>query len=443
VTEVLDEEKLQHEIVEITTSLTEITMKSDSNKAVVKLSPLQIDFYRNEVLVVSINSKNLMKFEHLRMKPETLDENEDSESWEESFMGVIDTKMNGPEAVAVDFTFPQSEILFGIPEHADSFALKTTVGDEPYRLYNLDVANYEVNSRMALHGSIPVLYGHGNNQTAGVFWHNSADTFVDVHNTKTAHFISETGIIDVFVLLGPSPNKVFSQYTKLTGVGNLPQLHTLAYHQSRSSYMTQEEVIEVINGFDKSGFPLDTVWLDIEYTDEKKYFTWNRQTFPQPLEMMRKMNLTKRQLTVVINPHVKTDDDYNFYKENRNLGFFVKDKTGETYEGNCLPGLSSYVDFFNPEAQKHYADQYLLQNFVDSSADTGIWNDMNEPTVFGVPEKTMPKDNLHYGGVEHRNVHNLYGHMQVKGTFDGLMRRNNETERPFILTRSFFSGTQK
>lgn len=281
--EVLDEGKFIYESVQITTSSTEITIKSESNKAIVKLSPFQIDFYENEIFVVSINSKKLMKFEHLRKKPEIWDVNDDPESWEESFMGVIDTKPNGPEAVAVDFTFPQAQVLFGIPEHADSFALKTTVGDEPYRLFNLDVGHYELDSRMSLYGSIPVLYGHGNNKTAGVFWHNSADTFVDIHDTKTAHFISETGIIDVFVLMGPSPNEAFSQYTKLTGVGNLPQLHTLAYHQSRWNYMTQEEVIEVINKFDNSSIPLDTVWLDIEYTDGKKYFTWNKNSFSRSL----------------------------------------------------------------------------------------------------------------------------------------------------------------
>jgi len=33
-------------------------------------------------------------------------------------------------------------------------------GSEPYRLYNLDVFEYELDSRMALYGSIPVLIAH-------------------------------------------------------------------------------------------------------------------------------------------------------------------------------------------------------------------------------------------------------------------------------------------
>lgn len=63
--------------------------------------------------------------------------------------------------MAADFSFPEANILFGIPEHADSFALKPTSNGDPYRLYNLDVFEYELDNPMALYGSIPVLYGHG------------------------------------------------------------------------------------------------------------------------------------------------------------------------------------------------------------------------------------------------------------------------------------------
>jgi alpha 1,3-glucosidase len=296
---------------------------------------------------------------------------------------------------------------------------------------------------MPNYGAVPVIYGHGAKQTAGVFWLNSAETFVDIHDTKTAHFMSESGVMDVFVLLGPSPNEVFQQYTELTGVANLPQLFSLAYHQSRWNYMTQEDLLEVVASFDKNELPLDTIWLDIEYTDGKRYFTWDKETFPEPLEMMRNLSASGRHLTYIIDPHVKIDVDYKFYKENLDQDYFIKNNAGKNFEGNCWPGMSSYADFFNPEARRYYADQYLLENFADNSIESGIWNDMNEPSVFDLPEVTMPKDNIHYGGWEHRHVHNTYGLMHVKGTFDGLMRRGNGNLRPFILTRAFFSGSQR
>lgn len=136
--------------------------------------PFRIDFYQNNVLTVSVNAKGLMTFEHLRPKPQELgtdspdanevkssDEITDPGAWEENFKSHHDSKPYGPEAVALDFSFPEAEVLFGIPEHADSFVLKSTSGTDPYRLYNTDVFEYILDSKMALYGSVPVLYGHG------------------------------------------------------------------------------------------------------------------------------------------------------------------------------------------------------------------------------------------------------------------------------------------
>lgn len=63
------------------------------------------------------------------------------------------------------------------------------------------------------------------------------------------------------------------------------------------------------------------------------------------------------------------------------------------------------------------------------------WNDMNEPSVFNGPEVTMPKDKLHMGNVEHREMHNMYGHLYVMGTHAGHLLRSDNQQRPFILTR--------
>lgn len=68
---------------------------------------------------------------------------------------------------------------------------------------------------------------------------------------------------------------------------------------------------------------------------------------------------------------------------------------------------------------------------------------MNEPSVFYGPEQTMPKDVVHYGGWEHREVHNLYGFHQHMATAEGLITRSGGSERPFVLTRSFFAGSQR
>ncbi|CRK87777.1 CLUMA_CG001536, isoform A [Clunio marinus] len=479
VTDALQKEPT-YESIKVSSTSSEITIISGRNKAVVFLSPFKIEFFQDETLVTSVNSRGLMNFEHLRKKPEPpageqegaegdeskIDPPEDDPgAWEENFKGHHDSKPNGPSAVALDFTFHQANILFGIPEHADSFALKSTNGGDPYRLYNLDVFEYELQSTMALYGSVPIIYGHGAGATTGIFWQNAAETWVDIagisaeqnvmssivnfvagsrqSDPPSAHFMSESGIIDTFVLLGSNPNEAFHQYTDLTGNGKLPQMFAIAYHQCRWNYNDEQDVAQVVAKFDEHDIPMDTMWLDIEYTEGKKYFTWDHTKFPHPVEMMKNLSDVGRHLTIIIDPHIKRDSSYFFHNDCTDKGYYIKNKDGKDYEGWCWPGAASYPDFFNPEIRKYYADQYLLDNFKESTIETGIWNDMNEPSVFNGPEITMLKDNLHYGGWEHRDVHNLYGQMQLVGTYDGLVRRSGGSLRPFILTRAHFAGTQR
>jgi alpha 1,3-glucosidase len=55
----------------------------------------------------------------------------------------------------------------------------------------------------------------------------------------------------------------------------------------------------------------------------------------------------------------------------------------------------------------------------------------------------MPKTLKHFGDVEHRDVHNAYGMLQHRSTFEGHLLRSNNEDRPFILSRAFFVGTQR
>ena len=87
----------------------------------------------------------------------------------------------GPESFGMDITFSGINHVYGIPEHASSLSLKATRGQdapysEPYRLYNLDVFEYETDNPMALYGSVPFMLGHSKNSTAAVFWMNAAET---------------------------------------------------------------------------------------------------------------------------------------------------------------------------------------------------------------------------------------------------------------------------
>lgn len=73
----------------------------------------------------------------------------------------------------------------------------------------------------------------------------------------------------------------------------------------------------------------------------------------------------------------------------------------------------------NPKAREYYGNCYSLPDFwYNDDTLAGIWNDMNEPSVFGdIEENTMLGDAIHTdkNGVKvaHRDVHNIYGFTHV------------------------------
>jgi len=459
-----------------------------NSHGVLHFSPFRLEVYQDDVLIISTNNRNLFNFENIveskehdrlpsqvkstATRPETWNDeldgiweaplvsNPDLDGrWEETFNGHPDSKPNGPTAVAIDFTFEQSQNVYGIPEHAASFSLKPTRGryneiiSDPYRLYNLDVFEYETRNEMALYGSIPFMVSHSKEKTTGIFWLNSAEMWVDVHEpveestgdfrTHT-HWIAESGIIDVFFLTGPTPKNVYTQYATLTGTTALPPAFALGYHQCKWNYRDEAEVKEVEDGFEKTNTPLDVIWLDIEHTDGKKYFTWDKHNFPTPKNMLQNMANHGRKMVTIVDPHIKRDGAYEIHTGAQYEDLYVKKQDGNEYEGHCWPGSSSWIDFLNPKAREWWAKRFDYNIYQGSTPNLFTWNDMNEPSVFSGPEITMHKDAKHYGNLEHREIHNIYGMLQHRSTFEGQIQRNqNHNERPFVLTRSFFAGSQR
>ncbi|XP_062325275.1 neutral alpha-glucosidase C isoform X1 [Osmerus eperlanus] len=422
--------------------------------------PLRVEVLCGEEVVVTFNPTDKLRFETLQNHSRTSQtENHDEQSGlhRETFRQFVDIQANGPSSVGADFRFHGFRHVYGLPEHADSLLLKDTRGSEPYRLYNLDVFAYKTNSRLGLYGSVPLLLAHRPDRTLGLFWLNTSETLVDVHYTPSHEerkrsrvppqtdvgWLSESGVLDCMVLLGPTPHLAFSQYAQLTGPQALPPLFSLGYHQSRWNYDDEADVKAVDAGFDLHAIPYDVIWLDIEHTDGKRYFTWDPVHFPDPLGLQRHLVARKRKLVVISDPHLKMDPGWPLYNEARNGGHFVKDREGNIYQGSCWPGESCYLDYSNPATRSWYSTQFSLDKYTGSTPSLFVWNDMNEPSVFGGPEQTMPKDTVHHGGWEHRDLHNLYGFLQHMSTAEGLVTRSAGSERSFVLSRSFFAGSQR
>ncbi|CAF3409540.1 unnamed protein product [Rotaria socialis] len=454
-------------------------------KFILNAKPFRLDLFTNDIFVISVNSKNMFNFEHYRQKPGTNGEagennNEDNEDgmWEETFKTHHDSKPYGPSSIGVDVNFLNFENVYGIPEHADAFSLRSTHDTDPYRLFNLDIFEYDIGNPMALYGAVPYMLAHNEQATVGFFWLNAAEGWIDVLNDKlntktnwfttqtllssltsffgtkstndnsevpevTTHWMFEAGIFDGFFFMGPTPNDVFRQYTTLTGVTPTPPLWSIAYHQCRWNYNDEDDVRGVNNGFEQHQIPVDVIWLDIEHTNGKRYFTWDTSKFPDPEKMQDDLAAYGRRMVTITDPHIKKDDGYHVYAEAKSNGYFVKTKDGSDYEGWCWPGTSMWLDYFNRDISQWYSQRFTYDNYKGSTRNLFIWNDMNEPSVFNGPEVTFPKDIVHHGGWENRDVHNLYGMLQHGASFHGLVERSHGNARPFVLTRSFFAGSQR
>ncbi|OAV96772.1 hypothetical protein PTTG_12077, partial [Puccinia triticina 1-1 BBBD Race 1] len=471
--------------------------------------PFKIDLLRDGQPHIILNQRGLFTMEHFRAKPQTNDEGlliqepadpavlstpddlypgfkDTSEEgmWEESFGGRTDTKPKGPESLALDITFPGYSHVYGIPEHASPLSLKTTRGSpegtspaaytDPYRLWNLDVFEYEADSEMALYGAIPLMKAHRAGSTVGVFWLNAAETWVDVEKAETSpevveawkgrteasaagadadegptgtstqtYWMSESGILDLFVFLGPSSAEIFASFAALVGTTLLPPYFSIAYHQCRWNYVSQDDLLSVLHNFDTFDIPLDVIWLDIEYAEEHKYFIWDKRHFPEPLKMINQLEATGRKLVTIVDPHIKRTQDLYVYKEAVELNVLSKLPDGSEYEGWCWTGSSSWVDYFDPRSWDWWAGLFKFDKYKESTINVHNWLDMNEPSVFNAPEITMPRDNIHHGGWEHRDLHNLNGMASHNQSARGLRERTDPPMRGFVLSRSFFAGSQR
>jgi alpha-glucosidase len=146
----------------------------------------------------------------------------------------------------------------------------------------------------------------------------------------------------------------------------------------------------------------------------------------------------------MIDPGVKFETGYPTYDTGEKADVFVKDKTGADFHGSVWPGPCVFPDFTRPETRTWWAGNY--QPFLEQGVD-GVWNDMNEPSVFDSPTHTMPEDTEHRGGGDlpagpHLLYHNAYGMLMVRATREGLLQKRPDS-RPFVLSRANFLGGQR
>ncbi|WP_123041595.1 TIM-barrel domain-containing protein [Cohnella candidum] len=329
---------------------------------------------------------------------------------------------------------------YGLGEKTGFFDKK----GESYRMWNSDVYEPHVPDIDALYQSIPFLvHFRKGGRASGVFLDNPGKTTFDMRSRADAYSIAaDSGAMDLYLVDGPGLKDVVSRYTDLTGRTAMPPRWALGYQQSRYSYMDQEEVLELARTFRSKGIPCDVIYLDIHYMDEYRVFTWDPERFPDPKAMTAELAEMGFRIVPIVDPGVKKDPNYAVYQEGVAEGYFCKKLEGDLFIGNVWPGPSAFTDYTDDRAAEWWGD---LHRFYIDHGISGIWNDMNEPSVFNDTTKTMDLDVVHRNNGRpktHGELHNLYGMLMSKATYEG-MARGLGGERPFVLTRAGYAGIQR
>lgn len=312
------------------------------------------------------------------------------------------------------------------------------------KTWNTDTGMYLVDNGSRMYQTHPWVMGVRPDGTAfGVLF----DTF---HRGEllTAddriEFTAEGTPYKTYIIDRESPQAVLKGLGELTGTIEMPPLWALGYHQCRFSYVPEARVKEVASTFREKNIPCDVIWFDINYMDGFRVFTISKDEFPDPEAMNSFLHENGFKSVYMIDPGVKVDPEYFVYAGGKEKDVFVKDAYGNEFHGKVWPGDCAFPDFTRPETREWWGELY--KDFMATGID-GIWNDMNEPSVFDGPGGTIPLSCMHQGGGDlpagrHQMWHNAYGRLMVEASRDGMLKSNPE-KRPFLLSRSNILGGQR
>lgn len=230
------------------------------------------------------------------------------------------------------------------------------------------------------------LYGSHNflilqsDSSIGLFIDTPEKVRFDISYTRQDEMIIEFGLdTDVLLLEGKDPQEIAMEFRSLIGQSWIPPLFAFGFGQSRWEYATKADFEEIARLYDELDLPLDMIYMDIDYMDRYKDFTFSKEfsDFEKFVEDFKKKKL---HLIPIIDAGVKKEDGYAVYEEGVKNNYFVKMPDGKTdFVGAVWPGYALFPDFFNPEAARWFGNQYKV--LTDAGID-GFWNDMNEPALF-------------------------------------------------------------
>ena len=286
--------------------------------------------------------------------------------------------------------------------------------------------------------SIPFFYHQGDRQSAmaGFFFDNSRRARGEFSEPQQYRLHFSGGQYTEYVFVGPEMPDILKAYTTLTGQILPPPVWALGHHQCRWFPYTQQSLEAVGREYRERAIPCDTLWLDIDYMDGYRVFTWNREMFPEPQTMLAGLREQGFRVITIIDPGVKDEPGYAVFDEALQNDLLCRTPEGTVYVGQVWPGRTAFPDFSLEETRRWWGR--LNAAHVQSGL-AGIWNDMNEPATGDIPSDAM---SFQHGKVPQSHYHNEYATLMAMGTVEGLLAAM-PNRRTFVLTRAGSPGIQR
>ncbi len=336
-------------------------------------------------------------------------------------------------------TMPPDEWYYGLGEKSNALEKRGSA----LSMWNSDIPAYSADTD-PLYQDIPFFYAIRNGIASGLFFDNTwfASFNMGKEYPRVYSFGAAGGELNYYILAGPTPREVLRHFTTLIGTMPLPPRWALGYQQCRWSYYPEQRVREIASTFRKKQIPCDVIYLDIHYMNGYRCFTWDSTRFPHPGTMINDLARDGFKTVVIIDPGIKIDSAYSVYQSGLEGNHYVKFPDGRLFTGDVWPGRCVFPDFTDRSTRAWWGSLY--KGYM-SDGIRGFWNDMNEPSVFNGPDKTMDLSVIHNDNglkTDHRKNHNVYGMQMARATREGMLRLRPE-ERPFVLTRANYAGGQR
>ena len=335
-------------------------------------------------------------------------------------------KTNSHEGIS--FNIHSEEVLYG----GGARALGMNRRGNRLELYNKANYGYEKVSAL-MNFCMPIVIS---SEKYMIHFDNPETGFLDLDSKKdnTIAFETTGGNKTYQIILGKDWKEIIQNYTQITGRQPLPPKWSLGNFASRFGYHSQRETEFTVNKFFEDSIPLDAVILDLYWFGKEIQGTMGnlafyKDSFPNPQQMIQGFEEKKIKTILISEPFILNTSTR--WEEAVSKNILAKDSLGKPYVYNFYFGNTGLIDIYSKPGKEWFWNIY---QGMHNQGIKGFWGDLGEPEVH-------PKDLIHAAG-KATKVHNIYGHDWAKLIHEGY-QKNYPNERPFILMRAGYSGSQR